>query len=347
MSTNGTYVKVHKTSEDTTTNFNRVERIDEKIKRQILSHKDCIYVEISRKICFEFHSLQSNAPILPDEMQNDISKDYHIGRELGNGAYGTVYFVLHRKTCQPFALKLTTNDKDENRISNLLRECGILKKLEHPCILQLHKVKTYVNSVAILIEYMKGGDLFNRLKDNGHFSERLTKFLFYQICCGVEYLHEKRVSHRDIKPENILLATGDEYTLVKVSDFGLSKCLNSSNSILSTQVGTRCYQAPEVKDAPMKPYTNKVDIWSLGVLLYVCLSGHYPFQLVENYLQFNHDVWYDVSDVAKNLIRVMVKIKPNERPSAKELLEQRSWLAQDDPMVIKACETMTTSYKKL
>lgn len=134
-------------------------------------------------------------------MPDDIIAEYHIGKELGSGACGVVNFVQNRRTCQFYALKLTRSD-NEKSIDTMMKEVNILKRLDHPCILKLYKVQTYADSVAILIDYMKGGDLFGRLKNCGHFSESLTKFVFYQICSGVAYLHDKNVTHRDLKPEN-------------------------------------------------------------------------------------------------------------------------------------------------
>ncbi|XP_031620764.1 ovarian-specific serine/threonine-protein kinase Lok-like [Contarinia nasturtii] len=334
LSTNGTFVNQEKNNIELQKCEN-FQRIDEKIKRRILGHKDSIFIQKHPTICFEFLLLQSIAQVFPETIQNDIFKDYHIGRELGSGAYGKVYFVQNRITCQPFALKYTTNNGNENKITDLLKEVYILGQLKHPCILPLHTVKTYVESVVIFIEYMEGGDLYNRIKSKTYLSEPLTKFILYQILCGVEYMHEQHVTHRDIKPENILLATIDDYTSVKVSDFGLSKRVTSSNGILSTQCGTLRYQAPEVRRAN---YTNKVDIWSLGVILYLCLSGQFPPHLKDE-LNFN-EKWDDISYEAKNIVRETLKCDPKERPSAKELLTSRSWFSKEDEMVIKAHKTM-------
>lgn len=296
-----------------------------------------IYIEKRPTICFEFQSLQRINNNLPD----DINKEYHIGKELGQGACGTVYFAQNRKTCQPFALKYTSSTNNENMISIILKEVEILQRLKHPCILQLFKTKTYVDSVAIFLGFMQGGDLLTRIQQYGHFTETLTKFLFYQICCGIEYLHSQRITHRDLKPDNILLATTDRYTLVKVSDFGLSKCVNT-NTILQSRVGTKLYLAPEIENAVTKtPYTNKVDIWSLGVVLYNCFTGRYPFLNPNVYnLKFEYDEWQNVSEDGKNIVRETLQVNANNRPSANELLHQRIWLSKSDSSVMKACEVM-------
>lgn len=325
--------------------FTNYARIDEKIKRRIMAHKDVIFIEKWPTICFEFHSLQMNSNNLPD----DLNKEYHIGKILGQGACGVVYFAQNRKTCQPFALKYTDSEKDENTVQTILKEVSILTRLKHPSILQLFQVKTYTDSVAILIDFMQGGDLLSRIQSSKYLSENLTKFIFYQICCGVEYLHSQNVTHRDLKPENILLATTDRYTMVKVSDFGLSKCV-TNNTVLQTQCGTRGYLAPEVKTAK---YTNKVDIWSLGVILYNCFTGCYPFNYTQNHdnrnykLCLHQDIWNDISNEGRNIVHETLNLNADERPSANALLTQRNWLSRDDTIVQRANDIINNPTNKL
>ncbi|XP_055324938.1 myosin light chain kinase A-like [Sitodiplosis mosellana] len=336
-SMNGTYVR-QKISD---TNERTVERIDEKIKRRILAHNDQILIERCPTICFEFQSFQ----LVPNDLPADINADYHIGKELGRGACGVVNFVQNRRTCKFYALKITRNE-NEKSISTMMREVDILKKLNHPCILHLHKVKSYTDSVAILIDYMEGGDLFTRIRGCGHFSENFSKFIFYQICCGVAHLHEQKVTHRDLKPENILLSTADKYTLVKVADFGLSKC-TTFDSVLKTQCGTVHYLAPEVRQGTQ--YTNKVDIWSIGVILYNCLTGLHPSvkdSRGNHLINRTESVWNDVTEDAQNIIRETLQVKATERPSAKTLLEKRNWLSKENPIVRQAIQTIENPTNK-
>lgn len=327
-SQNGTFIRTKSRSTNSLSSFSNYERVDEKVKRRILAHKDVIYIEKTPTICFEFQSLQ----ITPNELPEDINKEYHVGNILGTGACGTVYLAQNRKTCQPYAVKYTNGDGDENKISTIMKEVTIMKRLKHPCILKLFKVQSYVDSVAILLEFMKGGDLITRIQAANHFSESLTKFIFYQICCGVQYLHDQNVTHRDLKPENILLATMDEYTLVKVSDFGLSKV--QTNSVLQTQCGTRMYMAPELHTAR---YTNKVDVWSLGVILFNCFTGRYPFYSSNNYdLKFKPELWNEVSEDGKNIVRETLQVDAGKRPSCQQLISQRNWLSKNDQNVRRA-----------
>lgn len=335
-SRNGTYYREARATTELKLDFLNFTRIDDKIKRRILAHKDSIVIEKVPTIAFEFQSLQLTTNNLPD----DINKAYHIGNELGRGGCGVVYFAQDRRTCQPFALKYSKSENDENSVQTIIREVDILTRLKHPCILELFDTKSYIDSVAIFLDFMKGGDLLSRIQTSGHFSESLTKFVFYQICCGVEYLHSQNVTHRDLKPENILLATTDQYTLVKVSDFGLSKRVNT-NSVLQTQCGTPMYLAPEVRSAH---YTNKVDIWSLGVILYNCLTSQYPFHGSHHdyKLTLNNKRFEQTSDEGQRIVRATLRMNAQDRPSAHDLLTTQ-WLSKSDESVLRACEIMKDS----
>lgn len=117
-----------------------------------------------------------------------------------------------------------------------------------------------------------------------HLSEKQTKFFFYQMCHAIKELHNRNITHRDIKPDNILLASNDDDALIKISDFGLSKWCVGRLSKLRTQCGTDDYMAPEIMNLKKgNVYTNKVDVWSMGVLLYQCLSGKLPSVWLDRY----------------------------------------------------------------
>lgn len=340
LSTNGTFIEKKECNVKNKEKFSlKSDRLNKNERRYILAHKDVIYIQKTPTIAFKFESLQINANDLP----TGINKMYHVGRQLGSGACGTVYHVQDRRKCTPYALKFTA--EDENNMHTLYKEVDLLRALKHPCILTLYTVQTYESSVAIYLEYMAGGDLYSRIQkfmEKGeHMSESLSKFLFYQMCTGVKYLHDERVTHRDLKPANILLSTDDDYALVKISDFGLSKRIQN-NSQLKTACGTKMYLAPEVRRT--RYYTNKVDIWSLGIILYNCLSNRFPFTY-ENYeknpgdIHFNLAIWKTISNDAISLIRDALKVNVDERPSIEELLK-RKWLSINDHYIQMAHQRM-------
>lgn len=142
------------------------------------------------------------------------------------------------RTCQEFALKhIKKNLLVDYRADRSLNEARIMKSLTHPCIVKMHEIVDCSDSVYITLELMKGGELLTRIQKKKFLTESNSKMFFYQMCHAIKYLHEKKITHRDLKPDNILLASSEENTLLKISDFGLSK-LVKNNSVLKTLCGT-------------------------------------------------------------------------------------------------------------
>uniref|UniRef100_A0A182W6J7 Protein kinase domain-containing protein n=1 Tax=Anopheles minimus TaxID=112268 RepID=A0A182W6J7_9DIPT len=197
-------------------------------------------------------------------------------------------------------------------------------------------VRVYERTIlaCMLLEYMQGGDLLHRIIDNSYLPEHIVKFFFYQLCHAIDYLHDRGIIHRDLKPDNILLKDSNFYTLLKVSDFGSSKFLDN-NTFMRTVCGTPEYIAPEVlEQGGSNRYTNKIDIWSLGVILYTMLSGLLPFgmrdssmnveQIMRGYFSFSHPVWRTVRSCrVKKLIYDILNVDPADRPSIKTLLTKK------------------------
>jgi serine/threonine-protein kinase Chk2 len=219
-------------------------------------------------------------------------------------------------------------------------ECSILQDLNHPCIIRVYDVYDTPNAVYIILELVEGGELFDRIVANGQFDELTSKFLFRQMCLGVKYLHDRSITHRDLKPENVLLTLPDtNETLIKITDFGLSRFINET-TLMKTFCGTPNYLAPEVLVTHGEAsYTNKVDVWSLGVILYISLVGYPPFnesisgtplndQIIQGLYTFPDEFWSEVSESVKDLIRKMMCIDPVKRLTIAGVLEH-PWLADD------------------
>ena len=174
---------------------------------------------------------------------------------------------------------------------------------------------------------------------------------------AIKYLHDQGISHRDLKPENILLHSAEEEeTLIKVTDFGLSKLFDSTQ-MMKTFCGTPNYLAPEVLTTKGEAaYTNKIDNWSLGVILYICLVGYPPFsdedtkvslekQIVNGMYEFPSEFWSDISKEAIHLIKRLLCLNPEKRASLEEVLEHE-WIREDKEMLKKAHQLMFTSESK-
>ncbi|XP_055295026.1 ovarian-specific serine/threonine-protein kinase Lok [Sitodiplosis mosellana] len=305
-------------------------------KKRILAHGDTIAIAIAKMPAFLFRDHRRQSNDLPEE----IAKKYYKSTKLGSGACGTVFLVYKYRTCQKFAMKhIKKNLLVDYKTDKSLNEARIMKSLTHPCIVKMHEIVDCSDSVYITLELMKGGELLTRIQKKRYLSESNAKVFFYQMCHAIKYLHERKITHRDLKPDNILLASAEENTLLKISDFGLSK-LVKNNSVLKTLCGTPLYVAPEVLLTNGKgEYTEKVDIWSLGVVLFTMLSGTLPFaddygspaqeQIKTGNFQFRSSNWRHVSRTAKDLIKDLLTTDVKKRPSIDQLI-QTKWLRDSD-----------------
>ena len=231
-------------------------------------------------------------------------------------------------------IKVISNTKDKDKILNDIK---ILKKIHHPNIIQLKSAyyssdKNYIN---IITEYADGGDLqikFDEQKQkNECFKEETLLNWFMQICLALKYLHKKNILHRDIKPSNIFLMKQESEDFAKLGDFGLAKILDSTSpwKYTNTIINTPQYGAPEIIEK--KPYSFKVDIWSLGVIFYQLVILDYPFEGSTNEEMQNNIRIGKRKEIPKDcnfdpkyieLLNEMLSLRPEERPTAEQILEK-------------------------
>ncbi|XP_057429214.1 CBL-interacting serine/threonine-protein kinase 10-like [Lotus japonicus] len=211
-----------------------------------------------------------------ESKSNILMGRYELGRLLGQGTFGKVYYARSAITNQGVAIKMMDKDKviKTGLADRIKCEISIMKLARHPNIIQLFEVMATKSKIYFVMEYAKGGELFNKLT-KGKLKEAVAHRYFKQLINAVDYCHSRGVYHRDIKPENILL---DENGNLKVSDFGLSALAEAKqqDGLLHTPCGTPAYVAPEV--IKRKGYDGaKTDIWSCGIVLFVLLAGYLPF----------------------------------------------------------------------
>ncbi|KAA8538629.1 hypothetical protein F0562_028177 [Nyssa sinensis] len=267
---------------------------------------------------------------------------YVLDRKLGQGQFGTTYLCKEKSTGDLYACKSIPKRKllCRDDYDDVWREIQIMHHLsEHPHVVRIKG--TYEDNlfVHIVMELCAGGELFDRIIQKGHFSERKAAQLIKTIVGVVEACHSLGVMHRDLKPENFLFDTPEEDAKLKATDFGLS-VFYKPGQYLSDVVGSPYYVAPEVLH---KFYGPQVDVWSSGVILYILLSGVPPFwaetdsgifrQILEGKLDFESEPWPHISESAKDLIQKMLDRNPKERISAHEVLCESllvtQWIVDD------------------
>jgi len=287
-------------------------------------------------------STASRIKKLADASVEDITARYTMGDELGRGRFSIVQSALHLKEHAQYAVKVVENTSlsDEENLEALETEIKILRQLRHPHIVSLKEVVTSAQNTYIVMELLSGGELFQRIVDQGCFPEKDAAALFAQIILSMDYLHSLNIVHRDVKPENILYVAAKSND-IKLIDFGYAGMWMADRP-LTGLCGTPDYVAPEVltwydDDEHGTPYGKGSDLWSLGVLLYVILSGCSPFcadeeeqllkQVAQAKYEFFENEWKGVSEEARNLISRLLVVDPDKRMTMAQLFEH-PWLEE-------------------
>ena len=264
---------------------------------------------------------------------------YDVKNKLGSGKFGLVKLGIHKKTGQKVAIKIMKKSTMDSSDLELVRtEIEILKICQHPNIIRLYNVFENADYLYIIMEYCYGGDLFSYL-ENRHFrlSEKRASTIIHQMATAVYYMHSFGVVHRDLKPENVLMTSTDEDSDIRILDFGLSKILGPYEKC-DEPYGTLTYCAPEI--IIDEPYAKPVDLWSLGVMTYLMVSGKLPFnsedeneiarQVVYDEPNYTRNpVWKTISPECLDFIKRLLDKDQNKRMTIKEVLEHK-WIKMYD-----------------
>ncbi|XP_012273303.1 serine/threonine-protein kinase D3 [Orussus abietinus] len=270
----------------------------------------------------------------PEERITDMSQLYQIFPDevLGSGQFGIVYGGAHRKTGRAVAIKVIDKlrfpTKQEAQLKN---EVAILQNLSHNGVVNLERMFETPERIFVVMEKLKGDMLEMILSSvKGRLSERITKFLITQILVALKHLHSKNIVHCDLKPENVLLSSNSDFTQVKLCDFGFARIIGEK-SFRRSVVGTPAYLAPEV--LRNKGYNRSLDMWSVGVIVYVSLSGTFPFnededineQIQNAAFMYPPNPWKEISSDAIDLINNLLQVKQRKRYTVDKSL-QHVWL---------------------
>ncbi|CAB9500986.1 MAP kinase-activated protein kinase 2 (Fragment) [Seminavis robusta] len=276
---------------------------------------------------------------------------YQLGELLGEGGYGEVYRCCHMESGLERAVKVVFKDPTlplEER-DNQAKEFHILKECDHPNLLHMYELFEDELSFYIVTDIITGGELYDELELCGNFTEEDTQILMNVLLSCINYCHQQGLVHKDLKPENILLEATKDFHSLKIIDFGLAQQLappvspphylqpkftDIVDDHNSTFEGSKYYLAPECIQG--MPTTTKSDIWAIGVIAFVMLGGYAPFDgdtdeqvhraIVQGYFDFSEETWDDVSEDAKDFVRMLLTYDADARPTAETML-QHPWLA--------------------
>jgi len=259
-----------------------------------------------------------------------MEEDYTIGKIVGKGAFSVVKECTNKKTGKRYAVKIVEK-KNPALLKPIANEIEILKELKgHPNIVKLTEVIDQQDNIFIVMELIKGGELYEELISNGPFDEFKVYQLFSQLVDALRYLHSKNIVHRDLKLQNILLTPDWK---LKLTDFGLSQLWCSNLELMHERCGTPAYVAPEVIRG--EDYDMRVDIWSLGVIFYLLLHVQYPYMgdgIAEIYSKiekgdpdFPNVMKTPLSLEAKDLILNLLQVDPQKRLTLDQVL-QHPWM---------------------
>ncbi|XP_045423142.1 serine/threonine-protein kinase DCLK1 isoform X1 [Eulemur rufifrons] len=265
-----------------------------------------------------------------------ITERYKVGRTIGDGNFAVVKECVERSTAREYALKIIKKSKCRGKEHMIQNEVSILRRVKHPNIVLLIEEMDVPTELYLVMELVKGGDLFDAITSTNKYTERDASGMLYNLASAIKYLHSLNIVHRDIKPENLLVYEHqDGSKSLKLGDFGLATIVDGP---LYTVCGTPTYVAPEI--IAETGYGLKVDIWAAGVITYILLCGFPPFrgsgddqevlfdQILMGQVDFPSPYWDNVSDSAKGLITMMLLVDVDQRFSAVQVLEH-PWVNDD------------------
>ncbi|KAK7284757.1 hypothetical protein RJT34_19510 [Clitoria ternatea] len=280
-----------------------------------------------KRVAMKAAGLQADSILL--RKSGHFKEYYNLGQELGKGQYGTTFLCTEKASGRKYAcksipkVKLVTDDD----VEDVRREVEIMHHLVGSSnVISIKGAYEDAVAVYVVMELCAGGELFDRIVERGHYTERKAAKLARTIVSVVESCHSLGVIHRDLKPENFLFLDGHEDSTLKAIDFGMSVFFKPGD-IFSDVVGSPYYIAPEVL---RKCYGPEADVWSAGVIIYILLCGSPPFwgeseqeifqEVLYGDLDFSSDPWPNISDSAIDLVRKMLVRDPRKRITAHEVL---------------------------
>ncbi|XP_068940659.1 serine/threonine-protein kinase DCLK3 [Petaurus breviceps papuanus] len=268
-------------------------------------------------------------PRLAEVNKADVGAHYEVGKVIGDGNFAVVKECRHLHSQRDYAMKIIDKAKLKGKEDIVDSEILIIRSLSHPNIVKLHEVYETATEIYLILEYVRGGDLFDAIVENVKFTEHDAACMITDLCKALVHMHDQKIVHRDLKPENLLVQRNpDKSSTLKLADFGLAKHVVKP---LFTVCGTPTYVAPEILSE--KGYGLEVDMWAAGVILYILLCGFPPFRsqerdqeelfaiIQQGHFDFLSPYWDNISEAAKDLVRQLLVVDPKKRYTAHQVLE--------------------------
>ncbi|KAL3075436.1 hypothetical protein niasHT_037596 [Heterodera trifolii] len=286
----------------------------------------------------EHQQQQQPFVLLPDRpairLDSRLVCKYEVLSVVGKGSFSQVLRVQDRISKRFYAVKLVSTEQDFGAVNN---ELSILSRVQHPFVIRLEEVFRSATKLFIVMEMASGGEMYDRVVAKGRYSESEARMAIKMLLTGLEYLHSMHITHRDLKPENLLYSDTRQEARLLITDFGLAHQSRASDEKMTDTCGTPEYIAPEI--LLRVPYSNRVDLWAVGVIAYILMSGIMPFDddcrsrlythiITANYVYYPQ--FWSGSEQAKHFVDTLLDTSPDHRPSASDALHHH-WVTGDRP----------------
>ncbi|CAD8147407.1 unnamed protein product [Paramecium pentaurelia] len=275
-------------------------------------------------------------------IQRNFSHHYTLLKKIGSGNFADVFKAVNKNDGSEYAIKCFRKAKLNESVDRLaiIKEISIMKKIQHESVIRLYEVFEGDEFLFLVLEYLKGGELHQYMKKSPPFSEEKCSKLIFRLLKAVSSIHQKGILHRDIKPENIMLRNKDDIENICIGDFGLADYYSPSGQYLFTRCGTPGYVAPELLQD--KVYDFKVDVYSVGILMFILIAGKSPFDgkdyddvVMRNYYAKVKFEDCKLSDIGMDLLQGLMNKNPIKRLTAEEALNH-PWFASEN--LTKTCQ---------
>ncbi|KAJ2964982.1 hypothetical protein NQZ79_g180 [Umbelopsis isabellina] len=303
------------------------------------------HIQLYRRVAFSENDERQRfykIILAPNLVVPPFEEAYSLGAVLGAGNFAQVHIATERETGKEYAVKVVDKERFAGKpklLASLRKEIAVLMGLKrHSCIMSVENVFEVPSSMYLVLELSRDGDLFDYVASRQRLPEAETRLLIWQLLVGLDYLHANNVVHRDLKLENVLFVNKKELR-IKIGDFGLATFLRT-DFYLTSRCGTPSYVAPEVlAPASSRAYGKEIDLWSLGVMLYICLCGYPPFsadnkvpvhEIRNGNFTFVKSDWEGISFEARDLIRKLLTVDPARRITVNEAM-WHPWIIMDLP----------------